>query len=88
MILLHVNMNKLFQNSPSKLMTIGLLLLSRVLKTNTALEGETGVVDVIFSGTLGSVMLLLSKKCLRAPPPANWEILTFYWLFEIKNGFD
>ena len=25
---------------------------------------------------------------LRVPPPANWEILTFYWLLEIKNGFD
>ena len=60
MILLHVNMNKLFQNSPSKLMTMGLLLLKRVLKTNTALEGETGVADVV--GTLGSVLLLLSKK--------------------------
>ena len=37
-------------------MTMGLLLGRKVLKINTALE------DVIFSGTLGSVMLLLSKK--------------------------
>ena len=60
MILLYVNMNKLFQNSPSKLMTMGLLLESQVLKINTALEGETGVVDVV--GILGSVLLLLSKN--------------------------
>ena len=44
-------------------MTMGLLLLLRVLKTNKALEGETGVVDVV--GTLGSVLLLLSKKMLN-----------------------
>ena len=43
-------------------MTMGLLLESQVLKINTALEGETGVVDVV--GTLGSIWLLLSKKKL------------------------
>ena len=44
-------------------MIMGLLLeliQVELLKINTALEGETGVVDVV--GTLGSVVSLLSKK--------------------------
>ena len=71
MILLHVNMNKLFKNSPSKLMTTGLLLGRLLLKINTALGGETGVVDVIFLGTLGSVLLLLSKKMINTGKSPN-----------------
>ena len=45
-------------------MTMGILWLYLVHKTNTAFEGEIDVVDVIFLGTLGSVLSLLSKKWL------------------------
>ena len=71
MILLYVNMNKLFQNSPSKLMTMGLLLERQVLKINTAFEGGTAVVEVIVLGVLSSVMLLESKKMLKTGKSPN-----------------
>ena len=66
-------------------MTMGLLLLSQVLKINTALEVETGVVDVV--GTLGSVLLLLSKKMLNSHHTREFTPHHTSW-FSTTKGLD